>query len=262
MGNGLDVLLNEQAPVTEPPIIKRPAPKPLQQKRRSPLTSSEKQIIREAAARGASSSEIAAKLARRPETIRSALRRMRAAPPSSAPPTVEPLPANGSAQKPKAKSHTPFTQADRIRIENLVRSGLSAAQIAERVGRGLRQVSRVVKELDGAQPRAVALQVGDTKASLPTKTWDMLTAAAKRRSTEPAVLLAQICQGIIEHGSIDRAVHADAGDVANNGRGLRVLSIAIDLEAIGRCGDLDQLEYQIPIKARLRSLRADGDRAG
>jgi hypothetical protein len=234
----LDQLLDQQPAAIPPPSAPPPMPRP---PRRKPLDESERATIRELSGRGESTSAIASKLDVPARTIRDALRAMRKPP---APPQ-------------RAKTQR-FTQADRVRIWNLLRSGLSAAQIAVKLGRGVPQVSKLVKELDGAPPRSVALQVGDTKASLPTKTWDMVIAAAKRRSVEPAVLLAQICQGIVEHGSIDRAVHADANHIATDGRSLRVVQISIDFEALDRCGGLDQLEYQIPIKARLKSLRSAG----
>jgi hypothetical protein len=141
---GDDLQLLDQQPAASAQPIKPPVP------RRLPLSPSEKQMIREGAARGESASEIARKLDDRPvRTVRDAMRAMGLAKPMK-PPSVESLPANGSTPKPKrAKPSQPFSEADRIRVENLVRSGLSAAQIAERLNRGLPQISRLVKELGG-----------------------------------------------------------------------------------------------------------------
>jgi hypothetical protein len=145
----------------------------------------------------------------------------------------------------------------------LIAAGLSAAEIAARIHRWLPQVSKVVKEISRAtKPTAVPVVISDSKTTCPAKTWDMLAAAARRRNAEPAVLLVQIAEGVIKHGSIDRAIHADAALGSTDVCGLRVLQIAIDLEAVGHAGGLDQLEYMIPVKARLKSARPDGERAG
>jgi hypothetical protein len=82
----------------------------------------------------------------------------------------------------RSKPHTPFTAGDRLRIANLVAAGLTVAQIAAKINRGLPQTSRIVKELTSStKPTSVPLQLRDSKANCPAKTWDLLEAAARRR---------------------------------------------------------------------------------
>jgi len=222
MGDNLQ--LDPQPAVTEQPI-KPPVPK-LNQKRRSPLTPFELATIRELAARGESSSEIATKLGRPTRTIRAARRTMGLAKPPSEPPAAESQPAENAAQK-RAKPHTPFTAADRVRIANLVAGGLTAAQIAERIHRGLPQVSKVVRELASStkQPTSVPVQC-------PAKIWDLLSAAARRRNLDPAHLALQIMEGVLKRGSVDAAIRTD-----EHVDDLRVVQVTLSLEATGRANN-------------------------
>jgi hypothetical protein len=233
------------------------------QKRRPKLSPSETAAIRELAARGESSSAIARQLVDRPvRTVRNAMRAMSLAkPPPREQPSVTPPPsqlANGST--PKSKSYTPITEADRVRIGNLVAAGLSTAAIAAKVRRGVPQVSRIVRELAASTkpPTSVSVPVlmADSKVSCPAKTWAALAAAARRRSVEPAHLAVMIIDGVLRRGSIDAAIHADAEHVSADGRDLRV-QVVLDLEAVGSTGPRACRDY------RLRGVAlAYGERAG
>jgi IS30 family transposase len=206
-------LLNEAPATFEPPINPKPlkaqAPSP---KRRAPLTPSEKATIKALAEGGASASEIARQLVDRPiRTVREALLRFAKAGVTSpaaskfrGAATIEPLPTSSTPAR-RSRPHMPFTQIDRLRIQNLVDSGLSAAQIAARIHRGLPQVSRIVRELAAAaKPARVAL-----KLDLPMTTWDLLEAAARRRRLEPTKLALELLDHLVRHGSIDQVRHAE-----------------------------------------------------
>ena len=110
----------------------------------------------------------------------------------------------------------PFTDADRATIAALARTGLSSNEIAKRVGRGVPQVTRVVRSFGLAEPSSIALTL-----SLKRRSFEMLEAAARRRNTEPARLLVEIVEGVLKRGSVDRAIAASVeGDErdTNSGR--------------------------------------------
>jgi hypothetical protein len=216
-------------------------------KRRPPLTSSETATIRELAARGLSSSEIARQLDDRPvRTVRETMRAMGFAKPSVAPPASS---ATVPKQPPKP-SYVPFTAADKVRIENLARSGVATAEIAKRVGRGLPQVSKVVRELTAStkQPTSVPLAL-----NVPAKTMAALAAAARRRNVEPARLLVEIADGVLRRGSVDAVIHTDAELVDD----LRTISLVLNLEAVGRAnGDAASRDYRLKAVALAHSEHA------
>jgi hypothetical protein len=126
-------------------------------------------------------------------------------------PAAAPLAAESAPTKSKrSKPHTPFSQADRLRIQNLIASGLTAAQIAERMHRGLPQVSRVVREIsEAAKPTSVPVLINDSKTTCSAKLWTALSAAARRRNASPANLLIQIAEGVLKRGSVDSVLHTE-----------------------------------------------------
>jgi hypothetical protein len=156
-----------------------------------------------------------------------------APPPPSEPPSVEPVLASSAPTKPKrSKPYQPFSAADKVRISNLVAAGLSPAEIAARVHRGLPQISRLVRELAAsAKPTSLTLQLGESKANCPEKTWAALTAAARRRNVKPASLAVEIIGGVLRHGSIDHVIRDDAVALVDD---LRTVQLVLNLEAVGR----------------------------
>jgi DNA-binding NarL/FixJ family response regulator len=199
MADGLALL--EQPAASEQPIPK------LSQKRRPQLSPSEKEKIRELAARGQTANEIARKLVDRPpRQVRDAMRAMGLAKP------IPPAPAASTSSpraptKPKqSKPHQPFTAGDRVRIANLVATGLSAAQIAERIHRGLPQVSRIVREITSSstKPTETSLQL-----NVPARTMTALEAAARRRHLKPATLAAELIDNVVRHGSVTETLRGE-----------------------------------------------------
>jgi len=118
--------------------------------------------------------------------------------------TTAAIPAS-APQKPSTPRR-PFTAADRVRIENLARSGMPANEIAKRIGRGSShpQVARLVRQLGLAKPGPglVALQL-----TLRPRTWEALEAAARRRDMKPAALAVELIDHIIRRGSVDQVRH-------------------------------------------------------
>jgi hypothetical protein len=147
----------------------------------------------------------------------------------------------------------PFTDADRVRIKNLVAAGLSAPEIAAKIHRGTPQVSRIVREIRQAtKPTSVPVLISDSKTTCPVKTWAALEAAARRRSTDPARLLVQIADGVLRHGSIDAALREDAELVDD----LRVVQLVLTLEAPRRANGSTGRDYRLRSLALAHSERA------
>jgi hypothetical protein len=105
-----------------------------------------------------------------------------------------------------SKPSRPFTAADRVRIGNLARGGLPAAEIAKRIGRGLPQVSKVVREL-GLAPSTPSTLV-PVELKLRRSPFGMLEAAARRRDLAPETLASALIDRVIRRGSIDHVLHA------------------------------------------------------
>jgi DNA-binding NarL/FixJ family response regulator len=250
---GDDLALLEQPAASEQPTGLAQMPRAPSQKRRSLLTPGEKATIRELAARGKTSSEIAGKLDRPSETVRSALRRMRAASPTVAIPAESTSSPRAPGKPKRSKPSAPFTPADRLRVKNLIECGLTAAQIAMKVNRGFPQVSKLVREISEAtKPTSVPVAISDSKTTCSAKTWAALAAAARRRNAEPAHLLVQLAEGVLKRGSVDAVINSDAELVDD----LRTVQIVLSLEAAGRVNGVAR-DYRIKNVAL-----AHGERAG